>query len=186
MRDAVSDLMNKLKSNDKQEKSDKAQKSQPGDSKQKADKGEKSQDQQQQNSAQQDQQGQGGDEKQSSDASNDKKASDKSVAQDAKNGIGAQDGEKAIKEAAQLQAMGKITEILGKRSAQITGEVMVEVGSSKQQLKTPLASSDAKHTEAGGELHRDEVPLLYQPFVQQYFEEIRKGQTAPLPASTKK
>jgi hypothetical protein len=186
MRDAVSDLMNKLKSNDKQEKSDKSQKSQAGDSKQKADKGQQSQDQQSQNSSQQDQQGQQGDEKQQSDASNDKKASDKSVSQDSKNGIGAQDGEKAIKEAAQLQAMGKITEILGKRSAQITGEVMVEVGSSKQQLKTPLASSDAKHAEAGSELHRDEVPLLYQPFVQQYFEEIRKGQNAPVPANAKK
>jgi hypothetical protein len=62
--------------------------------------------------------------------------------------------------------------------------VMVEVGSSKQQLKTPLASSNAKHAEAGSELHRDEIPLLYQPFVQQYFEEINKAAQAP--ANTKK
>jgi hypothetical protein len=39
--------------------------------------------------------------------------------------------------------MGKITEIIGKRTANVTGEVMVEVGSSKQQLKT-LALSIAK------------------------------------------
>jgi hypothetical protein len=186
LKDAVSDMMNKLTSQDKQEKSDKSQKGQPGDSKQKADKGQESQDKQSQNPSATDQQGQQGDNKESADASNDKKASDKSQAQDSKNGIGSQDGEKAIKEAAQLQAMGKITEILGKRSAQITGEVMVEVGSSKQQLKTPLSASDAKHAEAGSELHRDEIPLLYQPFVQQYFEEIRKGQTSPTASGAKK
>jgi hypothetical protein len=184
IRDAVADMMNKLKSSpEDQQKSEKSQ-GQPGDQQQKADKGQQSKGEQSKNSTSMDQQGQQGDEKQSSDASNDKRASDKSQAQDSKNGIGSQDGEKAIKEAAQLQAMGKITEILGKRSAMVTGEVMVEVGSSKQQLKTPFAPSDAKHAEAGSELHRDEIPLLYQPYVQQYLEEVRKA--APAPASAKK
>jgi hypothetical protein len=184
IRDAVSDMMNKMKSSpEDQQKSEKSQ-GQANDQQQKADKGQQSKGEESKNSTSMDQQGQQGDEKQSSDASNDKRASDKSQSQDSKNGIGSQDGEKAIKEAAQLQAMGKITEILGKRSAMITGDVMVEVGSSKQQLKTPLASSDAKHAEAGSELHRDEIPLLYQPYVQQYLEEVRK--TAPAPASAKK
>ena len=62
----------------------------------------------------------------------------------------------------------------GERSANVTGEVMVEVGSGKQQLKTPWAQRQATHAEAGSEIHRDEVPLMYQQFVQQYFEEIRK------------
>jgi hypothetical protein len=57
---------------------------------------------------------------------------------------------------------------------------MVEVGSSKQQLKTPWAQRQASHVEAGSEIHRDEVPLMYQQFVQQYFEEIRKS---PEPAT---
>ena len=73
--------------------------------------------------------------------------------------------------------MGKISEILGKRSANVSGEVMVEVGNSKQPLKTPWAQRQATHIEAGGEIHRDEVPLIYQQFVTNYFEEIRK--TAP-------
>ena len=75
--------------------------------------------------------------------------------------------------------MGKISQILGQRSAQITGEVTVEVGQSKQQLKTPWATSQATHHDAGGETHRDEVPLAYQEFVRQYFEEIHKS---PAPA----
>lgn len=186
MKDALSDLMNKMKSDsNKQEKADKSQKGQPSDPQQ----GDKSQQAQNKDSSQSqnsDMQGQQGDTKDDSEAQNDKKASDKSQAQDSKNGIGSQDGEKALKEAQQLQAMGKITEILGKRSAQITGEMMVEVGSSKQQLKTPLSPTDAKHAEAGGELHRDEVPLIFQPFVQQYFDEIRKGQTLPQAAGAKK
>ena len=49
----------------------------------------------------------------------------------------------------------------------------MEVGSSKQQLKTPWAQKDASHTYAGSEIHRDEVPLIYQQFVEQYFEQIR-------------
>ncbi len=81
--------------------------------------------------------------------------------------------------------MGKISEILGKRSAAVSGEVMVEVGSSKQQLKTPFAQRQASHVEAGSEIHRDEVPLADQQFVQQYFEQIRKPAAVKAPAKDK-
>ncbi len=93
---------------------------------------------------------------------------------DGKSGIGKQDGDKAIREAEQLAAMGKISEIIGKRSENVKGEVMVEVSSGKQQLRTQYSERTAEHTEAGGEINRDEVPLAYQQYVQQYFEEIRK------------
>lgn len=96
---------------------------------------------------------------------------------DGKNGIGSQEGDKNAREAAELAAMGKINEIIGKRAANLKGEVMVEVGSGKQQLKTQYSQTQATHVEAGGEINRDEVPLAYQQYVQKYFEEIRK--TAP-------
>jgi hypothetical protein len=80
--------------------------------------------------------------------------------------------------------MGKISEVLGKRSATVTGEMMIEVDTTKQTLKTPWADRQAGHTEAGGEIHRDEVPLIFQPFVERYFEEIRKTPPAAKPAST--
>ena len=95
-----------------------------------------------------------------------------------KSGIGKQDGDKSAREAAELAAMGKISEIIGKRSANVTGEVMVEVSSGKQQLKTQYSQRDAAHSDAGGEINRDEIPLAYQQYIQQYFAEIRK-----LPAS---
>jgi hypothetical protein len=98
--------------------------------------------------------------------------------QNGKSGAGKQDGEKAVREAAELAAMGKISEIIGKRSANVTGEVMVEVSSGKQQLRTQYSGRTAEHTEAGGEINRDEVPLAYQQYVQQYFEDIRKQPAA--------
>lgn len=93
---------------------------------------------------------------------------------DGKNGIGNQDGDKTARDAAELAAMGKINEIIGKRAANLTGEVMVEVGSGKQQLKTQYSQTNATHVEAGGEINRDEIPLAYQQYVQQYFEQVRK------------
>lgn len=94
---------------------------------------------------------------------------------DGKNGIGNQEGDKNAHDAAELAAMGKINEIIGKRAANLTGQVMVEVGSGKQQLKTQYSQTKATHVEAGGEINRDEIPLAYQQYVQQYFEEIRKA-----------
>jgi len=112
-------------------------------------------------------QGQGGD-----------KSASMQAPPDAKSGVGKADGDKSIKDAEQLQAMGKISEILGKRAKDIAGEVMVEVNGGKQQLRTQYTNSAAKHAESGGEIHRDEVPLHHQHYVQQYFEEVRK-QAAP-------
>jgi hypothetical protein len=93
---------------------------------------------------------------------------------DGKSGIGKQDGDKAAREAAELAAMGKLSELIGKRAANITGEVMVEVSSGKQQLKTQYSNRNGAHAEAGGEINRDEVPLAYQQYVQQYFAQMRK------------
>jgi hypothetical protein len=94
---------------------------------------------------------------------------------DAKSGVGKADGDKAIKDAEQQQAMGKISELFGKRAQNITGEVMVEVSGGKQQLRTQYTKSGAAHAEGGGEIRRDEVPLHHQDYVQQYFEEVRKA-----------
>ena len=89
-------------------------------------------------------------------------------------GIGSQDGDKAIRTAEQLAAMGKLSEILGKRSAAISGEATVEVETTSQQLRTPYAQNSAEHTQGGAEISRDEVPVALQPYVQQYFEQVRK------------
>ena len=90
-------------------------------------------------------------------------------------GIGNQDGSKEIKAAAQLKAMGKISEIIGQRAATVTGETSVEVQSGNQKLHTDYSKTAAAHGETDGDVTRDEIPLSLQAYVQQYFAEVRKA-----------
>ena len=46
----------------------------------------------------------------------------------------------------------------------------------------PSPSATATHKESGGEVNRDEVPLIYQQYVEKYFEQIR-GAGASKPAA---
>lgn len=183
LKDAVQNLMDSMKpSQDSQQSQGQNQQGKQQQQKGDQQKGQKSEqskaDSESQASADtQNQEGQ----QQQSDSKSGQKSADKSAQQDAKNGAGSQDGDKLKRQAEELAAMGKISQILGQRSANITGEVTVEVGNSKQQLKTPWATSQAVHHDAGGEVPRDEVPLLYQEFVRQYFEEIHK----PMPQAAK-
>ncbi len=87
---------------------------------------------------------------------------------------GQQDGLKELKAAQQKEAMGQIEEIFGERAQNIKGEIMVEVSSGPQNLRTEYSESEATHRSAGTEVHRGEVPLELQPYVQRYFDEIRK------------
>jgi hypothetical protein len=123
------------------------------------------------------QEGQNGEEAKNSDNAQGK-GSGKSDSQQASkqpgSGIGSQDGDKAIKDAEQLAAMGKISEILGKRSANISGEATVEVQTTSQQLRTPYAQRTNQHSQGGAQISRDEIPVSLQPYIQQYFEQVRK------------
>jgi hypothetical protein len=174
LRDALANMMNKMKSTMEGDKSKNknSEKGASGDKQDSAEKGEQSKENQQSQDINGDTQSQDAGQQSSGDTQ-DGKSQRQSASNDSKNGIGSQNGDKAVQQAEQLQAMGKITEILGKRSANVTGEVMMEVGSGKQTLKTPWITQQANHAEAGSEIHRDEVPLMYQQFVQQYFEQIR-------------
>ncbi len=96
-------------------------------------------------------------------------------------GIGSQDGSKEIREAAQLKAMGKISEIIGQRAATVSGETMVEVQSGNQKLRTDYSNTRAAHVETDGDVTRDEIPVAVQAYVQQYFAEVRKSGGAPKP-----
>ena len=93
-------------------------------------------------------------------------------------GIGSQDGSKEIREAAQLKAMGKISEIIGQRAATVSGETTVEVQSGNQKLHTDYSNTKAAHGETDGDVTRDEIPVGVQSYVQQYFAEVRKSEGA--------
>ena len=104
------------------------------------------------------------------------KSSDQSAQKgsDAHSGVGQQDGDKDIKNAEQLKAMGKLAEIIGKRSANLTGDMTVETSSGKQQLKTSYSQRVGQHSDSGGEINHNQVPLAYQQYVREYMEQVRK------------
>src|SRR5262249_42426341 len=101
-------------------------------------------------------------------------------------GVGSRDGDKSLKQAADLAAMGKITELLGKRSQNISGEATVEVQNTSQQLRTPYADRGLQHGQNGGEIRRDEGPGALQAYVEHYFEQGRKQAPPPKQASPPK
>jgi hypothetical protein len=117
------------------------------------------------------------------------KAEAKSSQQSAQSGsgVGSQDGAKDLKAAEQLKTMGKISEIIGKRSATVSGETTIEVQSGNQQLRTAYTNQSAAHGEADSDVSRDEIPVSVQSYVQQYFEQVRKAgaaQKAKAPETT--
>ena len=187
IKDALANMMNKMKPNTAPSPQQNAKNQSSKDKGEKSDKGEKAD---KQPDSQNGEASSNADSQQSGDQkSEDAKSSSqpgKPSQQDAASGAGSKDGDKAMKDAKALEAMGEISEILGKRSAEVTGQMMVEVGQTKQTLKTALVDRQATHTEAGGEIHRDEVPLMFQPFVERYFEEIRKTPSAAKSAPTAK
>jgi hypothetical protein len=186
MRDALSSVMAKMKPNgnsqqsqnnsqknsDGQKNSDQnASKDQSGDGQK--DTG-KDQSAQEQSTGQQSQQGtaksqasQGKD----SAAPSDKKGSD------AQSGVGHSDGDKAVREAEQAKAMGKLAEIIGKRSASLTGDMQI-VPNGKQKLQTDYTHAQGQHSDLGGEINRDEVPVEDQEYVREYMELVRKKPSA--------
>ena len=183
MRDALANMMNKLKTPNKENDQQQSQQGQKGNQKDGQKMAKDGQQQSGQNSQKGEQQGEqagdGGDKSQDAQGQgSDKTSSDAQASPDAKSGVGKSDGNKDTKYSEQLNAMGKISEIMGKRAENIKGDVMVEVSSGRQQLRTQYSQSGAAHASTGGEIHRDEVPLEHQAYVQKYFEEIRKGEQA--------
>jgi hypothetical protein len=188
IKDALANMLNKMKPNSAQNpqnaknqaSKDKGEKSEKGE------KADKQPDSQNGDAEANPDSNQNGNPNDAEDAKSSSQPGKPSADENSKSGAGSKDGDKAAKDAKALEAMGQISEILGKRSATVTGEMMVEVGQTKQTLKTPWADRQAAHTEAGGEIHRDEVPLMFQPFVERYFEEIRKAPPAAKPAPNTK
>lgn len=100
-------------------------------------------------------------------------------ASDAPASVGAEDGNKDLAAAKQMEAMGKIAEILGQRAEQVKGEVKVEVQAQKEQtLNTEMRNIRATHRDSGGEVSRDEVPLRLQNYVKEYLKNARLADAA--------
>ncbi len=106
-------------------------------------------------------------------------SADSENASDAPSSAGAQDGNKDLAASRQLEAMGKIAEILGQRADQVKGDMKVEVQPRKEQsLATELRNVRAAHHDTGGDLSRDEVPLRLQNYVREYMKNARAADAA--------
>ncbi len=179
LKEAMSNMMSKP-GGDKQAGNQKNSQQQASKSGEKGDKGQgKGQDQQGQQQADAAQEGDpNGQAKEGQQAEG--KAGAKSAQESAQagSGVGSQDGAKDLKAAEQLKAMGKISEIIGKRAATVTGETTIEVQSGNQQLRTDYSKKAASHAESDGDVSRDEIPVALQPYVKQYFEQVRKAAPA--------
>jgi hypothetical protein len=173
VREALSDMLNKMKSQPNESAQNQNQKGDAQSQKQDKQQGQPQDKNPGDNADAQ------SDNQQSSDGESQGNSTDAKNSQDQQRGIGSEEGDKTARDAAALRAMGKISELLGKRAQNVSGTVMVEVGSTKQQLKTAIEQRQATHSEAGSEIHRDEVPVIYEQFVQQYFEQIRKMPAKP-------
>jgi hypothetical protein len=193
MKEAMSNLLSKAKPQANQANGQKQNSGQQGSQKaQSQQSGEKgAQDQSQKGDgkenadSQQGQQAGESDDSQDSQGKGSGKNSDQQSAAQPGSGIGKQDGAKDVKAAEQRAAMGKLSEIIGKRAANVSGEMMLDNQSGPQQLKTNYTTNSATHSAAGGDVNRDEVPVALQGYVQQYFEEVRKAERAA-PAASKK
>jgi hypothetical protein len=194
MKDAMSNLLSKAKpqsgqQSGKKESGSQAQQQQKAQSQQQT--GEKGSQQNQQGQSQESADSQQGEQPGDSDNQQDSqgkgsgKNSDKQASSQPGSGIGKQDGAKEIQAAQQQAAMGKLSEIIGKRSQNVSGEMMLDVQSGPQQLKTQYSKSSASHGASSGEISRDEVPVALQGYVQQYFDEVRKGERTTAPAKAK-
>jgi hypothetical protein len=188
MRDALSSVMAKIKPSanspnpqsasqknaDGQKSSDPAaDKDQSGDGQKDAGKEQSAQEQ-----SSGEQQGQGAAKAQASKGKDSAQPSDRKGS-DAQSGVGHSDGDKAVQAAEQAKAMGKLAEIFGKRSASLTGDMQIEP-SGKQRLQTGYTHQQGRHSDLGGEINRDEVPVEDQAYIREYMELVRKqGIKAP-------
>jgi hypothetical protein len=93
-------------------------------------------------------------------------------------GAGRNDGRKDLRDAEQLKALGKLEEIIGKRSAGVTGDMTVEKPSGKQQLRTEYSNQLGTHSDLGGEINRDEIPPEYRAYIRAYMDAMHKQAAA--------
>ncbi len=91
-------------------------------------------------------------------------------------GAGSQEGDKKIQDALQEEALGKLSELYGRRGANVSGDFTVEAQAGKQTLRTPQSARSARHTNLGGDISRDEIPPAYQDYVKEYFNKLRANQ----------
>ncbi len=87
---------------------------------------------------------------------------------------GTGEGSKELREAAQAEVMGALSELYQQRAEDITGEFTIETESARQTARTPYAPRQSGHLDRGSALSRDEIPLAYRAYIKEYFKQVRQ------------
>ncbi len=93
-------------------------------------------------------------------------------------GAGNNEGSKEIRAAEQLEAMGKLDRVFGKRAENVSGEMTVEAPPGPQNLRTQYAQRTAEHSSVETTAMRDEVPVAFQDYVQHYYDLLRQEEAS--------
>ena len=88
---------------------------------------------------------------------------------------GSAEGSKEIEEAMEREAaLDALEEFFQERSEQVAGEITIETSEAEQNVVTPYRETASQHADQGGAVTRDEIPLAYQRFIENYFRNLRE------------
>ena len=88
---------------------------------------------------------------------------------------GSNEGSKELADAERMQVMGELEELFMERAENMTGEVTVETRFAEQSAAVPFNNRTTSHADRGGDVSRDEIPVEYRAYIQNYFEVLRKN-----------
>lgn len=92
----------------------------------------------------------------------------------AQSGAGSNDGSKRIEDAAELKAMGKIEQLMGKQAQQVSGEMSIVKASGPQQLSTPLSGHEAVHGAMDSTVTNAPIAPEDREFVRKYMDSLHR------------
>ncbi len=88
---------------------------------------------------------------------------------------GSAEGSKEIADEAEREAaLDALEEFFQERNEEVRGEITVETSEAEQSAVTPYQDVAGSHADRGGAVTRDEIPLVYQRFIQSYFRNLRE------------
>ncbi len=88
---------------------------------------------------------------------------------------GTSDGSKELAVTEQSDVLGTLEELYMERAENIKGEVTIETHLAEQSASVPYNERSTVHADQGGAISRDEIPVQYRTYIQNYFEALRRN-----------
>ncbi len=88
---------------------------------------------------------------------------------------GTSDGSKEFAAAEQLEVLGGLEDLYMERAENMSGEVTIETRLAEQSASVPYNERSTMHADQGGAISRDEIPVQYRTYIQNYFQALRRN-----------